>query len=442
MADLQRHRGRLGSLDLQTGAAVHGREITAAGIGIALRSGSARTVYRWSELARAQALLLPPATPPADPVAAAALEELRQVRESVRVAELSGRPTADLSARAARLERAVREQSWTAAGAGPAERPASIESVRAALSGAALVAYLRDGPRLHALVLTDRTASVVALGDQATAEEHVRRLRADLDAMAGRALPARLHQAITAATARDAHAVEATLLQPLLPHVGDRDLVVVPTGSLIAVPWGVLPACRERPVTVAPSATTWLTARRRLATASPGGVVLVAGPGIGHGDNEVRAIAALYPGSTLLTGSDAGPAATLTALTGASVAHIAAHGRHQPENPLFSSLDLAGGPLMGYDLTGIGTPPAVVVLAACDLGLADVRPGDEAVGMTTALLAAGTATVVAGVGRIADTAALPVMTALHRELRSGRAPAAALARAGAADTPLVCFGAG
>jgi hypothetical protein len=34
------------------------------------------------------------------------------------------------------------------------------------------------------------------------------------------------------------------------------------------------------------------------------------------------------------------------------------------------------------------------------------------------------------------------MTALHRELRAGRAPAAALARAGAADTPLVCFGAG
>jgi CHAT domain-containing protein len=195
-------------------------------------------------------------------------------------------------------------------------------------------------------------------------------------------------------------------------------------------------------VTVAPSATTWLTARQRLAGAAAGGVVLVAGPGIAHGEQEVRAIAALYPGSTLLTGPDAEPAGTLAALAAASVVHLAAHGRHQPENPLFSSLDLAGGPLMGYDLTRMAAPPAVVVLAACDLGLADVRPGDEAIGMTTALLAAGTATVVAGVGRIADSAALPVMTALHRELRSGRSPAVALARAGAAETPLVCFGAG
>jgi CHAT domain-containing protein len=61
--------------------------------------------------------------------------------------------------------------------------------------------------------------------------------------------------------------------------------------------------------------------------------------------------------------------------------------------------------------------------------------------MTAALLAAGTSTVVAGVGRIADADGIAAMTAFHRGLRAGRTPAAALAEA-ATGTAFVCFGAG
>jgi tetratricopeptide (TPR) repeat protein len=439
VSELQRRRNQLGSLDLQTGAAVHGREITAAGLAAALRSGSVATVHRWAELSRAQALLFPPATPPEDPAAAEALEELRQVRESVRAAELAGRPTTELRARAARLERIVREQSWTTAGVGGPTRPASLPAVRSQLGPAALVTLLRDGRRLLALVVTDARTDILGLGEAAAAEEAVRRLRADLDARAGRALPDRLARTVAEATRRDAAAVAAALLEPMLPVIGDRPLVVVPTGTLVAVPWGALPECAGRPVTVAPSASTWLAAQRRAPTATQ--VALVAGPGTEFGEAEIRAISALYPHSTVLTGSDATPAATAKALSGAAVGHVAAHGRHQPENALFSSLDLAGGPLMGYDLQRLGTAPVLVVLAACDLGLADVRPGDETIGMTTALLAAGTSTVVAGVGRIADAGGISAMTAFHRALRAGRKPAAALAEA-AGGTAFVCFGAG
>jgi CHAT domain-containing protein len=61
--------------------------------------------------------------------------------------------------------------------------------------------------------------------------------------------------------------------------------------------------------------------------------------------------------------------------------------------------------------------------------------------MTAALLAAGSSTVVAGVGRIADEDSSAVMTAFHAALRCGVSPAAALAST-ATGTALVCFGAG
>jgi CHAT domain-containing protein len=275
-------------------------------------------------------------------------------------------------------------------------------------------------------------------------------------------MPGRLAAAVRTATRRDASALAAAVLDPLLNLVGDRDLVVIPTGILSTVPWAVLPGCTHRPVTVAPSGSAWNAAQARLRTfveaPDPPPALLVAGPGNDRGEAEVRAIAALRepaPGldqhgsvfrspATVLTGSAATPAATLAGLTGTGVAHLAAHGHHEADNPLFSTLDLAGGPLMGYDLERTGGTPAIVVLSSCDLGLSDVRPGDETLGMTTALLSAGSSTVIASVSRVADESALAVMTNYHRSISQGHRPAAALAAAGPPESVagFVCFGAG
>ena len=450
LAELQRHRSQLGCLDLQTGAAIHGRELAGSGLAGALRGGSVAGVYRWAELTRAQALLLPPVRPAADPEAAAALEQLRHLGSVLRAAELAGRPTDALRASIVALRRTVREHAWSATGPRTAARTAPFAAVKAELAGpadAAMVIYLRDGGVLRALVVSGAHESVVPLGDAAAAEEAVLRLRADLDAQAGRALPARLVAVLAETTQRDAAALAAAILGPLLGAVGDRDLVVVPTGRLATVPWAVLPGCAGRPVTVAASASTWLARRDRLrgghGRADGRPAVLVAGPGNDRGEAEVHAIAALLPDATVLIGPAASPAAALAALDGASVAHLAAHGRHEPDNALFSALELAGGPLLGYDLQRLASAPAMTVLSSCDLGLSDVRPGDETVGMATALLAAGSSTVVASVSRVADDAAMVVMTGYYRAIDAGRAPADALATAASAQPAgFVCFGAG
>ncbi len=188
MAALHRHRAQFGCLDLQTGAAVHGQDLARAAVARALTGGSPATIYRWSERARAQALLLAPVRPPHDPAAAAALEELRQIRHTLRAAELAGRPAGGLRTRVAALERTIREHRWSIPGdRGAAEpAPAPFSAVQEALGEAALIIYLRDGPALRALVMAGGSASLVTLGErQRRQADAVLRLRADLDARGG-----------------------------------------------------------------------------------------------------------------------------------------------------------------------------------------------------------------------------------------------------------------
>jgi CHAT domain-containing protein len=446
MAALHRYRGRLGCLDLQTGAAVHGRDLARTGLSCALAAGSVSAVFRWSELARAQALLLAPARPPEDPGTTATLEQLRQVRLAVRAAEIAGRPAGALRGQEAVLEQEIRQNAWSVtAQPGGTARHATLGAVRAELGERAMVVYLRDDAALHALVLTGRSARVVPLGPYARAQEALLRVRAGLDAQAGRAMPQRLADAVMSASLGDTAQLASALLAPIRQLVGDRDLVVLPTGILVTVPWAVL-AGAGRPVTVAQSATTWLHAARRDHPIQLDGcatALLATGPGILRGEAEVDQIAAMRPNAIILSGASATPAATLSGMDGTSVVHLAAHGSHQPDNALFSALELCGGQLMGYDVQRLQTAPALVILSCCDLGLADVRPGDETLGMTTALLHAGTRTVVASVSQVADSTAMRVMTGLHAALQRGMQPAQALALAAMPDPcGFVCFGAG
>ena len=113
------------------------------------------------------------------------------------------------------------------------------------------------------------------------------------------------------------------------------------------------------------------------------------GPACGTRSPRSAEIAAVYPGCQPLVAAAATVDATLRALDGAPLAHLAAHGYHDRENVLFSRLDLADGPLMAYDVQRLSHAPAHVVLSACDVGRTVVRPGDEILGFTAALLHMG-----------------------------------------------------
>jgi hypothetical protein len=447
---VQARRGRLGSVDLQTGTGALGADLAAAGLRLALRSGSAPAAFAWLERSRAQAFRVRPVRPPADPQAAAVLAELRQLTRRIREAELAGQRDPAMAGRQAELRREIREHDWKAAGLGEADAPASLGEVSAALaeSGQTLVGIVPGAAGMTAVVVGRGRARLIRLGGFEVAAEAARKLSADLDTLAGRRLPARLETVIRESARRQAAMLTAGILEPLRPLLGDGGVVFVPAGSLAGVPWGALPELSGRPVTVCPSASSWLAAWRRgqaLPLAGAGGPpLLVAGPDLEHAAREVTEIARCYPGGRPLLGEAATVGAVLRALDGAPLAHLAAHGHHDQENFLFSQVDLADGPLMAYDIQQLVAAPRHVVLSSCDVGRTVVRPGEEILGFTAALLYTGTATVTASVTRVGDEAAVGTMTAYHRLLAAGTRPAEALAAATASDqlSPFVCFGGG
>ena len=132
---------------------------------------------------------------------------------------------------------------------------------------------------------------------------------------------------------------------------------------------------------------------------------------------------------TVLPPYEATVQATLSAMDGAKRAHVAAHGTFRADNPLFSYVSLADGPLTGHDLTGLRRAPGLMVLSACDTGLSSVHPGDELMGLTATLLGAGTRTLIASIGPVRDIATVPIMLALHRNLDAGASAAQALTAA-------------
>jgi tetratricopeptide (TPR) repeat protein len=446
---VQAQRGRLGSVDLQTGTAALGTHLAAAGLRLALDRKSARLVFAWLERSRAQAFRVRPVRPPADPQAAAVLAELRQLSRLIRTAELNGTRDPPMMARHTELQREVRELGWRTSGLGEATAQASLGEVSAALeeTGQSLAGILARQGQLLAVAVSRGSVGLLGLGDFEKTAEAARRLNADLDTLAGRRLPSRLEAVIKESVRHQMDVLTAEITEPLRPALGDGGVVLVPVGSLAGIPWSLLPDLRGRPVTVCPSASSWLAARRRGLAAAAGPrprPLLVAGPDLEHADREVTEIAKSYPGCRPLLADAATVNATLQGLDGAPLAHLAAHGHHDRENFLFSRLDLADGPLMAYDIQQLAAAPQHVVLSSCDVGRTVVRPGEEILGFTAALLYVGTATVISSVTKVADDAAVATMTRYHHLLSAGARPAEALAEAALAEqfSPFVCFGNG
>lgn len=443
---LDEHRATLGATDLRAYSAQYRVDLARLGLRMAFQSGRPSQVFDWAEQGRAIHLLMKPARPPDDPMLAKAMTELRATVGEIHEMRTAGRDTARLVQHQIALEREIRDYcrklppGRSAAPAGPV----SIGALAEPLRNNALIEFVQLDEELHALALVDGRLSLRPLGPVAPVRDLLDRVPFALRRLAARSTTA--GRAAAEAMLRHAAArLDAILLGPLARVIADRPLVVIPTGCLQALPWSILPSCAGRAVTVSPSATLWHTAFN--VRDADGYVLAVAGPGLPGARAEAEAVGGIHSTSPLV-GPEATAEAVITALDGARLAHLAAHGRLHATNPLFSSLRLADGPLTIYDLERLHRAPRMVILAACDSGRSVVRAGDELLGLSATFLALGARTIIAPVMSVPDTETAPVMVALHRLLRAGHSAADALARTqragedlAAASAGFVCIGA-
>jgi hypothetical protein len=452
---LDEHRAVLGATDLRAHAAGHRTDLAELGLRIAFQDGRPSRVFEWAERGRASHLLLQrPARPPEDPALADALAELRGTM--LKINELhenraGGTGLAKLVQRQVSLEQRIRDHSRRQRGEPATQLPGPVptDALAELLGGRALLEFVQLDGMLYAVSLVDGRARLRRLGPVTAVDGLLDRVVFALHRLMPGDADADSAAAALGLLGRAAERIDALLLGPVA-EIRDRPLVVVPTGPLQRLPWSVLPSCAGRPLTVSPSATLWHAASSRPAE-PPGHVVAAAGPTLPGAREEAQAVAAIHRMTPLLH-----PASTVqavrAALDGAAVAHLAAHGRLSPHNPLFSDLLLSDGPLLTYDLEGLDRPPHTVVLAACDSARAVVCAGDELLGLSATFLTQGTTQLIASVLPVLDAETAPLMATFHRLLVTGLPPAVALATAQqrvvgdqatmAAAAGFVCLGAG
>ncbi|HYN68351.1 MAG TPA: CHAT domain-containing protein [Ornithinibacter sp.] len=422
---LAAHQFQSSSLDVRAALALHGRRLAAFDVERALHGqdgdGILTSIERW----RAISHRINPVTTSTDPELTSMTRDLRRLRRVA--AEREGHASAELVGEIAHLEDQVAQREWTLTVGGTSEGtlpPVDADEARAASSdrAATVVEFFEADGELWTIVLDDGNLEVVRTGRLTPVREQIARLRRDLRARvmvaAGSPMEAALQRAVTSSLA----AVDATL-NPAGLGLGcsrDRRVVVIPSSALAAVPWSLMPSLLGRPVTVAPSLTRWVRGPlRRSGDEWVAPVAALYGPGLARTGPEIRAIRSFWsaepvPAEIAPSTSDE----VVRALGTARVVHLAAHGVHEAQSPLFSSVQMADGPVFAHEFP---RPVAAehVSLAACDVGQFSTRPGDEPLGLAIALMALGATSVLAAVSPVADHVAADAMVAYHRVLSTG-----------------------
>jgi tetratricopeptide (TPR) repeat protein len=431
---LDAHRLSFGGSELRAQATAHGAELAALAQRHAVGARRPRLLLSWSERWRATALAVPAVRPVADAEVYAALAALRYVTRQLESAWREGTPTAVLQREQRRLEATVRASTLRALGGASAGAKAggpgryntafSPADLLDELGTAQLIEIVEVDGGMYVLVCGGGKVRQFAAGQAADAIRAGDYARFALRRIA-RSRPKDDLDSALSILATAGPRLQQALLGPAIRQLDDGPLVIIPSGKLHAIPWGILPALGDRVVSVAPSAAAWMRAHTA-PEPERHNVALARGPGLASDGAEVPAVAGLYDDVTLLADADATAEKVLYALDGTWLAHIAAHGVFRADSPMFSSLRMHDGPLTVYDFEQLRRAPYRLILSSCDSGVLAPAGADELLGLVSTLLPLGTAGIIAAILPLNDHAVVPVMVGLHRHLRAGRTLAESL----------------
>ena len=328
---------------------MHGQPLLMDGLSSAMRSARPDVLFEWSERARQFNHRIVPVRPPPDPEVAAELAELRVLRGDS-VGDWLATP------RAAELHDHLRRRQWSETSAAGVESHVSMDELRAALDDdTALLSFVWSEGRMVCLVVAAEVARVIDIPAWRSARTLLGGLRSDLD-MAASVRSGPLALVVRESLEERLRALSNALLAAPIAAARDRSL-----------PHHRARRAERDPLGDAARAARQTLHDRRLGYAlgrSEGACALLPAIGRVRGRPSRRARAGgsrrrdrahgTVPSSSKASARPrSGRRASPLAWT---CLHIAAHGRHAADNPLFSGLELADGALFGYDIDLIPRP--------------------------------------------------------------------------------------
>ncbi|HET8947794.1 MAG TPA: CHAT domain-containing protein [Candidatus Polarisedimenticolia bacterium] len=197
---------------------------------------------------------------------------------------------------------------------------------------------------------------------------------------------------------------------------------IVPTAAMAASAAHLPPARRDAPRVLVVGSPAFDTARHPDLAPLPGAA------------REARRVAALYPGSLLLTGRDATASRFLARIAAADIIHFAGHAIANDRYPLLSALVMAPEPSGDPDdlLTALrlqqsaGIPARLVVLGACRAVGGGTEQAGSAFSLARPFLVAGVPAVVGAQWAVGDRPASDILSSFHVEYRRASDAASSL----------------
>ncbi len=227
------------------------------------------------------------------------------------------------------------------------------------------------------------------------------------------------------------------LIEPALPHVRGKELLIIPHDVLHYVPFQALLSAQDKyliqdyPIYYLSSASLMQFTHEKKRAGGEKALVM-GNPSLGDAaynlrfaEREAKEVAGVYPKSEVYLREQASKPRAISLSPGFEMLHFAVHAELSEEDPLSSALLLAGegkddGRLKVGEIFSLNLKAGMVVLSACETGLGKLSNGDEMVGLTRAFIYAGTPSIVTTLWKVNDRASYELMREFYQHLKSSK----------------------
>jgi CHAT domain-containing protein len=227
------------------------------------------------------------------------------------------------------------------------------------------------------------------------------------------------------------------LIQPALPHLRGKELLIIPHDVLHYLPFQALLSPQRKylvqdyPIHYFSSASLMQFTKAKKRGAAEKALVM-GNPSLGDeaynlrfAEREAREVGNVYPQSAIYLRAEASKPRAVSLSPKFDMLHFAVHAEFNEEDPMSSALLLASegkddGRLKVGEIFSLNLKTDMVVLSACETGLGKLSSGDELVGLTRAFIYAGTPSIVTTLWKVNDRSSYELMREFYTQLKSAK----------------------